>query len=60
MKIDNSANITKLALQTEIIKKSQDLAVNQISYLLEKNLGTDAEKKAAQFLGKGINLNIKT
>jgi len=60
MKIDNSASTLKLALQTEIIKKSQDVVKNQIGYLLEKNFeNTKAVEEASKFLGKGVNLNTK-
>jgi len=61
MRVDNSASTLKLALQTEIIKKSQDVAKNQIGYILEKNMenSVELEKKAAEFLGKGINFNQK-
>jgi len=59
MKIDNSASTLKLALQTEIIKKSQDVVKNQIGYLLEKNFENKAVEEASKFLGKGVNLNIK-
>lgn len=61
MRVDNSASTLKLALQTEIIKKSQDVVKNQIGYILEKNMenSVELEKKAAEFLGKGINFNQK-
>ena len=61
MIIDNSASTSKLALQTEIIKKSQDVVKNQIGYILDKNMenSKELEKKAAEFLGKGVNFNQK-
>ena len=60
MEINNSASTLKLAVQTEIIKKSQDVVKNQIGYLLEKNMqNTKAIEEAAKFTGAGNNLNIK-
>jgi len=58
MNVSNSASSLKLEIQTEIIKKSQDVVVNQIGNILEKNLGK-ASEEAAKFTGKGNNLNIK-
>jgi len=61
MKVDNSASTLKLAVQTEVIKKSQDVVKNELGYILEKNMenSMELEKKAAEFLGKGINFNTK-
>ncbi len=59
MRVDNSASTLKLALQTKIIKKSQDVVKNEIGYILDKNMqnSKELEKKAAEFLGKGIRFN---
>ncbi len=61
MRVNNSASTLKLALQTEIIKKSQNVVKNQIGYILDKNMenSKELEKKAAEFLGKGVNFNQK-
>jgi len=57
MQVNNNANITKLEIQTEIIKKSQDVAVNEIKDILEKNLDVKAE--ANKMTNTGTNLDIK-
>jgi len=61
MQVNNSSSTLKLAIQTDILKKSEDVVQNQIGYILEKNLGNpkEIEQKAAQATGKGINLNIQ-
>ncbi len=60
MQVNNSASNLKLAVETEIIKKSQDIVKNQIEYLLEKNIeNSKAVEEAAKFTGAGNNLNIK-
>jgi len=60
MQVNNNASSLKLTLQTEVIKKSQDVVKNQIGYILEKNMeNTKAIEEAAKFTGNGINLNIK-
>ncbi len=60
MQVNNNASNLKLAMQTELIKKSQDVVKNQIGYLLEKNMeNTKAVEEAAKFTGTGNNLNIK-
>ena len=61
MQVNDSSSTLKLAIQTEVLKKSEDVAQNQISYILEKNLGNpkEIEEKVAQTTGKGINLNIQ-
>ena len=61
MQVDNSASTLKLAIQTDVLKKSEDVVQNQIGYILEKNLGNpkEMEQKVAEATGKGINLNIK-
>ena len=61
MQVNNNSSTLKLAIQTEILKKSENIAQNQISYILEKNLGNpkEIEQKAAEITGKGINLNIQ-
>ncbi len=61
MQVNNNASTLKLALQTEILKKSEDVTKNQIGYILEKNLGNpkEMEQKVAEATGKGINLNIQ-
>ena len=59
MQINNNINI-KDALKIEILKKSQDVVKNQLSYILKKNLeNTKAVEEAAKFTGRGVNLNIK-
>jgi len=57
VQVNNNANITKLEIQTEIIKKSQDVAVNEIKDILEKNLDVRAE--ANKMTNTGTNLDIK-
>jgi len=57
MQVNNNANITKLEIQTEVIKKSQDVAVNEIKDILEKNLDVKAE--ANKMTNAGTNLDIK-
>jgi len=57
MQVNNNANITKLEIQTEVIKKSQDVAVNEIKDILEKNLDVKAE--ANKMTNTGTNLDIK-
>ncbi len=60
MQVTNNASSLKAAIQTELIKKSQDVVKNQISYILEKNMqNTKALEEAAKFTGTGNNLNIK-
>jgi len=60
MKIDNSASTLKAVVQTEMIKKSQDVVKNELGYILEKNMeNTKAIEEAAKFTGNGNNLNIK-
>jgi len=61
MQVNNSASNLKLAIQTELIKKSEDVVKNQIGYILEKNLGNpkEIEQQVAKATGKGINLNIQ-
>lgn len=61
MQVNNSASTLKLAVQTEVLKKSEDVVQNQIGYILEKNLGNpkEIEQKSAEATGKGINLNIQ-
>ena len=61
MQVNNNASTLKLAVQTEVLKKSEDVVQNQIGYILEKNLGNpkEIEQKAAEVTGKGLNLNIK-
>ena len=61
MKIDNNPAMLKTAIETEVIKKSEDVVKNQIGYILEKNMenSVELEKKAAEFLGKGVNFNQK-
>ena len=48
-------------IQTEMIKKSQDVVKNLVGDILEKNFENTKkiEEMAAQATGKGINLNIK-
>ena len=61
MQVNNNASNLKLAVQTEVIKKSQDVTKNEISYILQKNMENTEEiqKQAAEVTGKGINLNIQ-
>ena len=60
MQINNDASTLKSAIQVDLIKKSQDIAKNQISYILEKNMqNTKALEEVAKFTGRGNNLNIK-
>ena len=60
MQVTNNASSLKAVIQTELIKKSQDVVKNQISYILEKNMqNTKALEEAAKFTGTGNNLNIK-
>ncbi len=60
MQVNTTSNLN-LAIQTEILKKSENVMKNQIGYILEKNLGNpkEIEQKAAEITGKGINLNIQ-
>ena len=60
MRVENPT-LLRGAIQTEIIKKSQDVVKNQIGYILEKNMenSIELEKKAAEFLGKGVHFNLK-
>ena len=60
MQVNNSASNLKLAVETEIIKKSQNIVKNQIEYLLEKNIeNSKAVEEEAKLTGAGNNLNIK-
>lgn len=60
MQVNNNASSLKAAIQTELIKKSENVVKNQISYILEKNMqNTKAIEEAAKFTGTGNNLNIK-
>jgi len=60
MQVNNSASNLKLAVQTEMIKKSQNVVKNELGYILEKNMeNTKAIEEAAKFTGNGNNLNIK-
>ena len=60
MQVNTTSNLN-LAIQTEVLKKSENVMKNQIGYILEKNLGNpkEIEQKAAEITGKGINLNIQ-
>jgi len=59
MKINNSSTL-KLAIQTKLIKKSQDIVKNQIGYILDKSMqNTKAVEEVAKATGKGNNLNIQ-
>ena len=58
MKIDNS-NL-KLAVATEIIKKSQEVVKNEIGDILKKSMeNSKAVEEAAKFTGTGNNLDIR-
>jgi len=60
MQVNNNASTLKLAVQTEMIKKSRDVVKNELGYILEKNMqNTKAVEEAAKFTGNGINLNIQ-
>ncbi len=59
MRVSEASNLL-LSVQTTVMKKSQDVAKNEISYLLKKNMENSKNlEKAAKFLGKGINFNQK-
>ena len=60
MQVNNNASNLKLTIQTEIIKKSQDVIKNQINYILDKSMqNSKAIEEAAKFSGAGNNLDIK-
>ncbi len=56
----NSASSLKATIQTEMIKKSQDVVKNILGKILENNFeNTQKIQQAAKATGAGINLNIK-
>ena len=60
MEVNNNSSTLNLAIQTEVIKKSQDVVKNQIEDILQKSMeNTKAVEEAAKFTGAGNNLNIK-
>jgi hypothetical protein len=61
MEVNNSASSMKMAIQTEMIKKSQDVVKNILGDMLEKNFENTLkiQQQAAESMQKGINLNIK-
>ena len=60
MEVNNNTSTLNLAIQTDVIKKSQDVVKNQIEDILKKSFeNTKAIEEAAKFTGVGNNLNIK-
>ncbi len=60
MQVNNNASSLKAEIQTELIKKSENVLKNQIGYILEKNMqNTKAIEEAAKFTGTGNNLSIR-
>jgi hypothetical protein len=57
----NSASSLKATIQTEMIKKSQDVVKNILGKILEDNFENTQkiQQEAAKATGAGINLNIK-
>ncbi|EDM24625.1 shikimate kinase [Caminibacter mediatlanticus TB-2] len=61
MEVSNSSTLLKATIQTEMIKKSQDVVKNVIGNILEKTFENTKEiqQEAAKITGSGGNLNIQ-
>jgi len=61
MQVNNSASLMKATIQTEVIKKSQDVVKNVIGNILEKTFENTKEiqQEVAKITGSGGNLNIQ-
>ncbi|NPA87456.1 shikimate kinase [Caminibacter pacificus] len=63
MQVDNNMSPTSMmvAIQTDVIKKSEDTVKNIVGDILEKNFENTMkiEQQVAAATGTGANLNIK-
>ena len=61
MQVNNSASLMKATIQTEVIKKSQDVVKNILGNILEKSFENikEIQQEAAKITGNGGNLNIQ-
>ncbi|WP_457563101.1 shikimate kinase [Caminibacter pacificus] len=63
MQVDNNMSPTSMmvAIQTDVIKKSEDTVKNIVGDILEKNFENTMkiEQQVAAATGAGANLNIK-